>query len=183
VTASNPNTFGYGQYGGCGSSCSVSANGIPGNNGAFGGTPTLTTTGEYPTCSTPGVFSGGAVTQVASGCVWPSNMSRRNAFRGPSTYNINLGVFKSFDITERVKMRLSAEVENLFNHHNMFITGNGTNDVFSSFLLPGVDERCSNTKCDATVADPNNTDPNFTPYIPAYKFGRRHMQLGVRFTF
>jgi outer membrane receptor protein involved in Fe transport len=140
----------------------------------------VTGTSEFPTCSTPAVFNGTTTTQVASGCVWPSTMSRRNSFRGPSTWNMNLGVFKNFDITERVKMRLSAESENIFNHHNMFITGFGTNDVASS-VLPGT--RCSDTQCNNSVNDPNATDASGVPYIPAYKFGRRHFQLGIRFTF
>ncbi len=142
-------------------------------NDAFG-------TGEFPTCSTPGVFSGGAVTQVASGCTWPSTMSRRNAFRGPNNWNLDFGAFKTFDITERVKMRLSAEVSNILNHHNMFITGNGTNDV-SFAVLPGT--RCSDTACTTTVTDPNAPATDTIPYIQAYKSGRRHMQLGIRFTF
>jgi hypothetical protein len=144
-------------------------------------TDPITGTGEFPTCSTPAVFNGTVTTQVASGCTWPTNMSRRNSFIGPSVYNINLGAFKSFDITERVKLRLSAEVENLFNHHNMFVTGNGSNDV-SFTLLSG--QRCSNTACTTTVADPNAASAtDLVPYVNAYKAGRRHMSLGLRVTF
>jgi outer membrane receptor protein involved in Fe transport len=142
-----------------------------------------TGTGEFPTCSTPAVFG----VSAATGCAWPTNMSRRNAFRGPSVWNLNLGAFKNIDVTERVKLRLSAEVENLFNHHNMFIVGNGVNDV-SFTTLSG--SRCSDTSCTNSVVDPNAgpldasgtpTDP--VPYINAFKAGRRHMSLGIRVTF
>jgi hypothetical protein len=141
---------------------------------------TIVHTNEFPTCSTPAVFAGGVTTQTASGCVWPANMSRRNSFVGPSVWNLNLGAFKNIDVTERVKLRLSAEVENLFNHHNMFVQGAGTNDV-SFTTLPGT--RCSNTACTTSVSDPNDSDANGTPFVQAYKTGRRHMSLGLRVTF
>jgi hypothetical protein len=151
------------------------------STGSYGQyTDPVTGSSEFPTCTTPAVFNGTTTTQVASGCSWPTNMSRRNSFRGPSVYNINLGAFKTLDITERVKLRLSAEVENLFNHHNMFITGQGSNDVAST-LLSG--ERCSNTACTTTVSDPNASDANGNPYVNAYKAGRRHVSLGIRVTF
>jgi hypothetical protein len=151
------------------------------STGAYGQyTDPITGSGEFPTCSTPAVFAGGVTTSAASGCVWPTNMSRRNPFRGPSVYNINLGAFKNIDVTERVKLRLSAEVENLTNHHNMFITGQGTNDV-SFATLSG--ERCSNTSCTTSVSDPSASDPKGVPYVQAFKAGRRHVSLGLRVTF
>jgi len=40
----------------------------------------------------------------------------RNAIYGPSTYGINLGVHKTFAITERVGIQLGADINNVLNH-------------------------------------------------------------------
>jgi hypothetical protein len=140
--------------------------------------------GEFPTCTSPAV----AGVSVASGCTWPSNMTRRNAFRGPGRYNLNLGVYKTFDVTERVKLRFSTEIDNLTNYHRTIISGNGTNDL-SFTLLPGT--HCSSFNCassatdlnaDIDTSDPTNPTP-LTPFISAFKTGRRHIQFGLRFSF
>jgi hypothetical protein len=55
---------------------------------------------------------------------WPSGMTARNAFRGPGVWNIDLGVYKNFTITERVKAQFRGEFYNLPNHPNLYaITG------------------------------------------------------------
>jgi hypothetical protein len=42
----------------------------------------------------------------------------RNALRGPGFKNFDLGVFKNFFITERVRLQYRAEAFNAFNHVN-----------------------------------------------------------------
>jgi hypothetical protein len=44
------------------------------------------------------------------------NVARRNLLRGPGAWGANLGLDKSFSITERVRMRLGAQFNNVFNH-------------------------------------------------------------------
>jgi hypothetical protein len=46
------------------------------------------------------------------------NWNARNFFRGPSAWNQDLSVFKNFTITERVKLRFTADFFNAFNHGN-----------------------------------------------------------------
>jgi hypothetical protein len=75
----------------------------------------------------------------------------RNTLATRPTNDIDLGIYKSFNITERVSFRLGAQFGNLFNHPQ-FIAGSnpglglGVNDVtgfntvggtYKSFLTPG----------------------------------------------
>ncbi|HVJ05487.1 MAG TPA: TonB-dependent receptor [Candidatus Saccharimonadales bacterium] len=72
--------------------------------------------GELPTCD-------------STGCHFPADMTRRNAFKGPGWYNINLSIAKNFPVTERVKLQFRSEFYNLFNHSNYYVQGGGTQDA------------------------------------------------------
>ena len=52
---------------------------------------------------------------------WPSNMTGRNAFRGPGAWNLDTSLGKNFKITERFGLNFRAEGFNIFNHHNMYV--------------------------------------------------------------
>lgn len=52
---------------------------------------------------------------------YPSNMTHRNAFRGPGAWNLDVAVSKQFPLTERVKMEFRAEGFDLLNHHNYYV--------------------------------------------------------------
>jgi hypothetical protein len=62
---------------------------------------------------------------------FPANMSGRNAFRAPGAWNLNLGLYKSFQVTERYTLQLRGEMYNTFNHSNLMLVGND-NDVSST---------------------------------------------------
>lgn len=83
---------------------------------------------------------------------FPTNMSGRNAFRGPGTWNANMGFYKRFRITEKYGLQFRGEFYNIFNHPNLFI------------------ERAE-------------TDLSGATYIPAFRDGRRNIQLALKFTF
>lgn len=83
---------------------------------------------------------------------FPSDMTRRNAFRGPGYWNINGAVYKNFFFGEKYRLQLRGEFFNLFNHPNLFIKGDQTD--ISSFN-----------------------------YVPAYRDGRRNIQLALKFIF
>src|SRR5262249_22005636 len=57
------------------------------------------------------------------------NMTSRNYFRQPGYWNSNLGVFKNFKVTERVKAQFRAEFYNLFNHSNYYVQTGALNNV------------------------------------------------------
>jgi hypothetical protein len=52
---------------------------------------------------------------------FPSDMTHRNAFRGPGAWNSDMSVAKSFAVTERLKLEFRAEGFNIFNHHNLYV--------------------------------------------------------------
>jgi len=54
---------------------------------------------------------------------FPSNMTRRNAFRGPGAWNDDLAIGKNFKLTERFGLEFRAEAFNVFNHHNFYVNG------------------------------------------------------------
>jgi hypothetical protein len=66
-------------------------------------------------------FSNVALGGISDFGPYPSDMTLRNAFRGPSAWNFDLALTKSFAVTERVRVEFRAEGFDLFNHHNLYI--------------------------------------------------------------
>jgi hypothetical protein len=84
---------------------------------------------------------------------YPDNMSRRNLFRRPGFYNIDLGVYKNFGFkSEAYKLQFRAEFYNLLNHANLDMTDSYV-DLWSQ------------------------------DYAPGYRNGRRNIQFALKFTF
>jgi hypothetical protein len=52
---------------------------------------------------------------------YPSNMTARNAFRGPGAWNSNFSVHKRFRFGSHYAAQFRLEVFNLFDHHNMYV--------------------------------------------------------------
>ena len=143
-----PNTFNYMTL--------PNTGGIPNNIGISQG---------FPICS--GLLHVGCV-YTSDGSPYPE----RNNFFGPGFWNIDANFFKNFKLTERFQLQFRAEMYNIFNHHNQYISGL---DLDTSFLSPDV-----------------NGNPN--PFIQTEKGGqygyagnpgdeRRNIQLGLRLSF
>jgi len=96
--------------------------------------------GSLPTCLSNPVTG----LTLATGCVFPSDMTSRNQFRQAGFWDYNLGIYKSFALTEKYNLQFRAEFYNLFNHSNYFVqTGNlnnngGLADVNNLLFSPGV---------------------------------------------
>jgi hypothetical protein len=118
----------------------------------------LTGTSDFGGCTVPGQ---GAIQQ----CPWPANMERRNAFRAPGLWNLDLGVYKSFKLTERVGLQLRGEAYNLFNHSNLFVDPNNL-DVSSTTAITAVRGRAG-----------------LNAGLGAGFDERRNLQLGAKITF
>jgi len=52
---------------------------------------------------------------------FPANMTGRGAFPTPGIWNLDLGMYKNFAITDRLRMQLRLEAYNSFNHANFSI--------------------------------------------------------------
>jgi hypothetical protein len=65
---------------------------------------------------------------------FPDNMSARNAFRGPGSWNLDMALSKTFAFTERYKLVLRADANNVFNHANFAVYG-GETDIFSTDFI------------------------------------------------
>ena len=65
---------------------------------------------------------------------------RRNPFRGPAVYNVDLSIFKSIALTERFKLQLRGEAFNVFNIQNWDTPANAnlTLNSSGSVLAAGV---------------------------------------------
>ena len=92
----------------------------------------------------------------------PKNV-RRNSLLGPGTYGINLGLHKSFSITERLQFQLGADIDNLFNHPLLSPDSNGSDDF-------------SNLGTFNIHLDPKTgaIQPLSTEYIPNPDFGLKY---------
>ncbi len=112
---------------------------------------------EIGNCTTPGE---GAL----HACPWPSNMTGRNAFRGPGAWFTTFGVYKKVRVSERVNLQFRTEFYNLFNHPNMY-TEAGNLDMWS------------NNYCSSTGATSQ------TCSITGKKYDNRDIQLGLKIVF
>ncbi|HMK30150.1 MAG TPA: carboxypeptidase regulatory-like domain-containing protein [Terriglobales bacterium] len=88
----------------------------------------LVGSGELPTCDMTTNAAGNLIS-TGQNCHWPSNMTGRNAFRGPGWYNINMSIAKYFPINERFKLQFRSEFYNLLNHSNYYVQPGGTQDA------------------------------------------------------
>lgn len=65
---------------------------------------------DIPTCTGP----------LGAGCSLVPGIGRDH-FYGPGIYNLDLGLYKTIAITERVKMQFRAEAYNVLNHKNFYV--------------------------------------------------------------
>jgi outer membrane receptor protein involved in Fe transport len=63
--------------------------------------------------------------------------SPRNELRGPGFWNVDLGLFRSFDLPHNVRMQLRFEALNAFNHPNFGNPGNNISDAGTFGFITG----------------------------------------------
>jgi len=145
---------------------------------------------------------------LGTNCVFPSNMTARNHFRQPGFWNMNLGISKSFKVTEKVNLQFRSEFYNLFNHSDYFVqTGNadaiggladvanlyfagvptsfatGTNNNQYEYCTTVTNNACSGTPVPYTIAGKRGVQSQ------AYGVGtgslgeRRFIQFALRLSF
>lgn len=100
------------------------------------------------------------VTGVSDLPPYPPNMSGRDAFRAPGFWDVDLGIYKTISITERLKLQLRGETFNIFNHANEYVEGPLAVDTAGSPAYVPSCRACTNTYTD-----------------------RRNLQLAAKFIF
>jgi hypothetical protein len=99
---------------------------------------------------------------------FPADMSKRNSFRGPGYWNMDLGLYKQIRLTERYSVQLRMEVFDVFNHSNLFI-------VPGSLDISGFTDAAG------------NPIPGFIPakrgVFTSGNLERRNVQLAAKFIF
>ena len=66
-------------------------------------------------------------------CSYPP-MLQRNSFFGPNNWNMDIGIYKNFKVTERVALQFRGEMYNLFNHHNYYVVTDSTDFASEPFI-------------------------------------------------
>jgi hypothetical protein len=97
----------------------------------------LTGSGELAEC-TLAKNAAGDLVSTGQNCHFPSDMTHRNAFRGPGWYDVNMAVRKNFNVTEHMKLQFSTEFYNLLNHSNFYIQSGATQNAgnYSGAAVP-----------------------------------------------
>ena len=95
----------------------------------------------------------------------------RNTFIGPGYWNLDLGLTKIFDVTEKVKVQFRAEAFNALNHPNF------DTPVSASVGSPAITSTVFGQSCCATVAPPS------TQTIIQTGESGRVIQLGMKIMF
>ncbi len=88
----------------------------------------LTGDGALPTCSTT-TNSAGNTISTGQNCQFPSTMFGRNTLRQPGVYNLDLGIYKKFTLTERFQLQFRGEFYDFLNHSNFYLDNSAFADV------------------------------------------------------
>ena len=88
--------------------------GTPGGSSCGGANAGIS--GEQLRCLDPNAFLDSAADTFEGYPYWPT--ARRNQYRGPSYFNMDMSLFKNIKLTERFAFSLGATAFNVFNHPN-----------------------------------------------------------------
>jgi len=123
---------------------------------------------------------------ATTGCPFPAQMYRRNSFRSPGQWNVDLGVYKNFKVTERMSLQLRGEAFNIANHSNLFVQGSGADASTTIFpfyfdqdgnFFPAGNVQCTVGTCPAAVTAKKGG------FGDAALDERRNLQLGIKLIF
>jgi hypothetical protein len=114
-------------------------------------------------------------------------MTTRNSFRGPNHWNWDMGIYKTFKLTEKVGLQFRGELFNAVNHPNLFVIGSSADPSTNSIDV-------GQAGCPATSGAALGV--NLCPAVQAKKGGlpgillpsintreHRNVQLGLKLLF
>lgn len=108
------------------------------------------------------------------------NVAKRNLLKGPGAWGANLGLDKSFSIGERVRLRLGAQFNNIFNHPLRPPSDNGV-------ALLGTFNLAVNPATQQVEIESLDRNPDFGRFFDSFNQegidNRRTVRLTLRLTF
>ncbi|HTS50128.1 MAG TPA: TonB-dependent receptor [Bryobacteraceae bacterium] len=136
----------------------------------------------FPSGAPDGGLTGGLVTNTGALIGGRAPFLPRNNYRLPNLYNVDFRVSREFKLTERLRLALTGEAFNLFNHTN--ITGIGPNSTNNEPLSYNY-TKANTGLCSGHTNDciaPNPAFPTVTQTTSAV-LGPRQLQISGRITF
>jgi len=91
------------------------------------GRASAATPGNSVTCINPSAFTATGDPSFPGYSAWPSQA--RNQFRGPSYFDIDMALYKTFHINERASLGIGMAAYNVFNHPNFALPDNFLGDT------------------------------------------------------
>lgn len=67
-------------------------------------------------------------------CPFPAGMTRRDEFRGPGAWTLDLGIYKDLRLNERWGLQFRGELFNAFNHPNLYVNSGLADVAFLDFV-------------------------------------------------
>ncbi|HTR26863.1 MAG TPA: carboxypeptidase regulatory-like domain-containing protein [Terriglobales bacterium] len=67
-------------------------------------------------------------------CPFPANMTRRDEFRGPGEWMLDLGIYKGLRLNEKWDLQFRGELFNAFNHPNLYVNSGLADIAFLDFV-------------------------------------------------
>ena len=129
-----------------------------------------------------GGLTGGLVTNTGALIGGRAPFIPRNTYRLPNLYNVDFRVSREFKITERLRLALTGEAFNLFNHTNVTNIGpNSTNGGALAYNFTKAGTGLCTGHTNACIA-PNPQFPTVTQTTTAI-LGPRQLQISGRITF
>jgi hypothetical protein len=144
--------------------------------------------------------AGFGLPSIGSNLYSQAGVAKRNVLSGPSTFGMNLGLHKSFHLTERASLQVGADIDNVFNHPMKAPDANdggggGSFAMLGDFYL-GVDQTTPPAPGKQPALLPIDTNPNdglvninpdfgrlYRSYSQEGVDSRRSIRLRARITF
>ena len=129
-----------------------------------------------------GGLTGGLVTNTGGLIGGRAPFIPRNSYRLPNLYNVDFRISRQFRITERLRLALTGEAFNLFNHTNVTNIGpNSTNGGALAYNYTSAGSGLCAGHTNACIA-PSPSFPQVTQTTTAI-LGPRQLQISGRITF
>jgi hypothetical protein len=137
--------------------------------------------GTAPAGAIDGGLTGGLLTYTGGTSIGRPTWQGRNVYFGHPLYDVDLRISRSFSYKEKVKLGITAEAFNLFNHTNIF-SENTTPYSYAAAGTGACTTAIANGANGCLVPSPTFMAPTVTSSANGL-FGARQLQLSGKITF